>query len=195
MKVKPHYLVAQIIAAVAPIFLLVHIVRIARRNAQYHAILKTYSDALKPGMKRSDVENYFIMSRYVSFNRGPSEDIVEIAHERAGWICQEQLVYLRFEFAAVEPEKKLVAESGNSLVRIFPKSFTLSRCSLTNLQTNWHGDSVGVETSSFQSKPLEERHCCSQQFTALCDTFETCTFIPRTCLVIGAEIARLTETG
>ena len=58
------------------------------------------------------------MSKYVSFNRGLSEDIVEIAHERAGWICQEQLVYLRFEFAAVEPEKKLVAESGNSLVRI-----------------------------------------------------------------------------
>ena len=117
MKVKPHYLVAQIIAAIAAIFLLVDIVGIARCNAQYHAILKTYSDMLKPGMKRSDVENYFIMSKYVSFNRGPSEDIVEIA-QRAGWICQEQLVYLRFEFAAVEPEKKLVAESGNRLARI-----------------------------------------------------------------------------
>jgi hypothetical protein len=107
MKVKPHYLVAQIIAAIAAIFLLVHIVGIARCNAQYHAILKTYSDMLKPGMKRSDVENYFIMSMYVSFNRGPSEDIVEIAHERAGWICQEQLVYLRFEFAAVETREEI----------------------------------------------------------------------------------------
>jgi hypothetical protein len=115
MKVKPHYLVALIIvAAIAAIFLLVHIVGIARRNAQYHAILKTYSDVLRPGMKRSDVENYFIVSRYVSFNRGASEDIVEIADERAGWICQEQLVYLTFEFDAVETNEP---KPGDSLVR------------------------------------------------------------------------------
>jgi hypothetical protein len=118
MKVKPHYLVVLTVAAFAAIFLLVHIVGIARRNAQYHAILKTYSDVLRPGMKRSDVENYFIMSKYVSFNRGASEDIVEIAQERAGWICQERLVYVTFEFAAVEPKKELVAAPGDSLVRI-----------------------------------------------------------------------------
>jgi hypothetical protein len=118
MKVKPHYLVVLIVAAIAAIFLLIHIVGIARRNAQYHAILKSYSDVLRPGMKRSDVENYFIMSKYVSFNRAASEDIVEIAHERAAWICQEQLVYVTFEFAAVEPKKELVAEPGDSLVRI-----------------------------------------------------------------------------
>ncbi len=34
-----------------------------------------------------------------------------------------------------------------------------------------------------------------QELTAPCDTFETCTFILRACLVIGAELARLTETG
>jgi hypothetical protein len=116
MKVKPHHLVALIVAAIATIFLLVHVVGIAWRNAQYNATLKTYSDVLKPGMKRSDVENYFIMSRYVSFNREDSEDTVEIAHERAGWLCQEQLVYLTFEF---EPKKQLVADPGDSLVRIF----------------------------------------------------------------------------
>lgn len=115
MKVKPHYLVALIVAAIAAIFLLVHIVGIARRNAQYHAILKTYSDVLRPGMKRSDVENYFIMSKNVSFNRGASEDIVEIAHEKAEWVCQEQLVYLIFEFDAVEPNEP---KPGDSLVRI-----------------------------------------------------------------------------
>ncbi len=114
MKVRPHYLVALIVAAIAAIFLLAHVVGIARRNAQYRATLKTYSDVLRPGMKRSDVENYFIMSKYVSFNRGASEDVVEIAHEKAGWVCQEQVVYLTFEFAAVEPNEP---KPGDSLVR------------------------------------------------------------------------------
>jgi hypothetical protein len=36
---------------------------------------------------------------------------------------------------------------------------------------------------------------CSQQLTALCDISETCTFIPKTYLVIGAELARRRETG
>src|SRR5207302_6889447 len=114
MKVIPPYLVALIVAAIAAIFLLAHVVGIARRNAQYRATLKTYSDVLRPGMKRTDVENYFIMSKYVSFNRGASEDIVEIAHEKAGWVCQEQVVYLKFEFAAVEPNEP---KPGDSLVR------------------------------------------------------------------------------
>ena len=70
MKVKPHYLVALIVAAIAAIFLLSHIVGVARSDAQYRAILKTYSDVLKPGMERSDVENYFMTSKYVSFDRG-----------------------------------------------------------------------------------------------------------------------------
>ena len=114
MKVRPHHLVALIIAAISGILLLVHIVEIAWRDAHYHAILKTYFHVLKPGMKRSDVENYFVMSKYVSFSRGASQDTVEIAHERAGWICQEQLVYLKFEFDGVEPNQP---RSTDSLVR------------------------------------------------------------------------------
>jgi hypothetical protein len=39
------------------------------------------------------------------------------------------------------------------------------------------------------------REACSQQLTALCDTCETCTFISRICRFIGAELARLPETG
>jgi hypothetical protein len=103
MKVEPHYLVAFIVAAIAAIFPLVHIVGIARRDAQYRAILKTYSDVLRPGMKRSEVENYFIMSRYASLDRAASKDIVKIAREKEGWVCQEQNVYLIFKFDAVEP--------------------------------------------------------------------------------------------
>ena len=82
-----------------------HIVGIARRDTQYRAILKTCSDVLKPGIKRSEVENYFIMSKYVSFRLTEEhEDSVQIAHEGAGRVCQEQLVYFTFEFATVEPK-------------------------------------------------------------------------------------------
>jgi hypothetical protein len=38
-------------------------------------------------------------------------------------------------------------------------------------------------------------NACSQPLTALCDTCETCTFIPRICHFIGAELVRLAETG
>ena len=114
MKVKPHYLVALIIAAISAILLTTHIVGMAWRAARYHAILKTYSSVLKPGMKRSEVENYFVTSKYVSFSRGASQDIVEIAHEKAGWVCQEQLVYLRFELDGIEPNEP---KSSDSLVR------------------------------------------------------------------------------
>jgi hypothetical protein len=119
---RQHWVV--FIAAIAAIFVLGHIVGIARRNAQYHRVLKAYSEMLRPGMKRSEVENYFIMSKYVSFNRfccvgpkrGAYDDLVEIGHEKPGWVCQEQLVYVAFEFAAVEPSEKSVADSDR-LVR------------------------------------------------------------------------------
>jgi hypothetical protein len=116
MKIKVRQGIA-LIAIIAAIFVLVHIIGIARRHAQYRAIQKTYTDALKPGMKRSEVEKYFIMSRYVSFNRGAEADVVEIGREKAGWICQEQVVYLYFEFAASEPNDKRIADSDR-LVRI-----------------------------------------------------------------------------
>lgn len=124
MKMKRQHWVV-LIAAVATIFPLVHIVGIARRDAQYRAILKTYSDVLKPGMTRGEVENYFIMSRYVSFDKGcirPNcgayADLVEIGRENAGWVCQDQIVSAAFEFATAEPDTKWVDSPGDRLVRI-----------------------------------------------------------------------------
>ena len=124
MKMKAQHWVA-LIAAIAGIFVLVHIAGIVYRNVQYRRALKAYSDVLKPGMKRSEVENYFIMSKYISFNReccvgpkrGTFDDLVEIAHEKAGWVCQEQVVYVAFEFATVEPKREWVADPGDRLVR------------------------------------------------------------------------------
>jgi hypothetical protein len=52
IKIKAQRWVA-LIAVIALLFVLVQIVGIVRRNAQYDRILKTYSEVLKPGMKRS----------------------------------------------------------------------------------------------------------------------------------------------
>jgi hypothetical protein len=41
---------------------------------------------------------------------------VDIGHEKAGWVCQEQVVYVAFEFAAVEPKKEWVADPRDRLV-------------------------------------------------------------------------------
>jgi hypothetical protein len=124
MQMKARHLVA-LIAAITAIFVLIHISGIAYRNAQYRRVLKTYSDVLKPGMKRSEVENYFIMSKYVSFGReccvgpkrGTFDDLVEIAHEKPGWICQGQVVYVAFEFAAAESNRGWDVDPGDRLVR------------------------------------------------------------------------------
>jgi hypothetical protein len=113
-----------LIAAIAAIFVTIHIGQIAYSNAQYRRVLKTYSDVLKPGMKRSEVEN-FIMSKHGSFmreccvgpQRGTLDDLVKIAHEEEGWVCQRQVVYAAFEFAAIDPKRESVADPEDRLVR------------------------------------------------------------------------------
>jgi hypothetical protein len=124
MKMQARHWIA-LIAVIASIFVLVHIGGIVYRNVQYHRVLKTYSDVLKPGMKRSEVENYFIMSKYVSFGReccvgpkrGTFDDLVEIAHEKPGWVCQGQVVYIAFEFAAAQTNGDWKPDPGDRLVR------------------------------------------------------------------------------
>lgn len=130
MKIKSQYWITLVGMAAVLTPLLVHMFGIAQRNAQYRRILKSYSDALKPGVKRREVETYFIMSRYVSFSngnivaRGAYDEIVEIAREKEGWVCQEQVIYVVFKFAASEPQRKGAANpedrlTGTSLDRSF----------------------------------------------------------------------------
>lgn len=120
---KPNYWITLIGVAAVLSPVLVHVAGITWRNVQYYKILKNYSGVLKPGMKRSDVETYFIMSRYVSFShelgsRGAFDDRVEIAHEEEGWLCQKQFVYVVFQFAATEPDREVAAKPEDRLVGI-----------------------------------------------------------------------------
>jgi hypothetical protein len=45
------------------------------------------------------------------------DDLVEIANEKKGWVCQEQVVYVAFEFAATESMRDLAADPEDRLVR------------------------------------------------------------------------------
>jgi hypothetical protein len=124
MKIKTKRWVV-LIAVIVSLFVLVCIVGIVRRNAQYDRILKTYTEVLKPGMKRSEVEAYLIKSKHVSFKQECCveskawTDLVAIAYKQ-GWVCQEEVVNVAFQFAATEPKTNLyVGDPEDRLVGIY----------------------------------------------------------------------------
>jgi hypothetical protein len=87
------------------------------RQASYQHTVAFYSEVLKSGMSRKQVEDY-LDKKGVSFSNiccveksgGTFDDITRIGREDAPWYCNEQNIYVAFEFVAVEPRdpKKLM---------------------------------------------------------------------------------------
>ena len=110
------------------IFLSVALGQYVYKEVRYKNQINAFSDDLKPGMKRSDVESY-LRSRNIQFSQmccsgaklNAMDDLVEVGHEKAGLICIERSVYVAFQFAAVEPNDKWLADSdrlvGSTLFR------------------------------------------------------------------------------
>jgi hypothetical protein len=81
-----------------------------RREATYQSELRSYSQALKPGTKRKEVEDY-LRSKNPDFSQmccvEPSDsakrhtwdDLVKIGEEEHPWFCSEHFVYVAFRFA------------------------------------------------------------------------------------------------
>ena len=79
-----------------------------KREAGYQSTLNSYSQALKPGMTRKEVENYlreknleFRQMCCVDFREGqkvPWDDLVKIGEEDAPWYCSSNNVYVVFQF-------------------------------------------------------------------------------------------------
>jgi len=107
-----------VLAFVTAICVLVPLVGFARGEVQYHRRMNDFAKVLKPGMKRVEVEAY-LRSQNIDFGReccsgtklGAMDDLVEVGHKKAGLICIERSVYVAFQFAAVEPNDKWVADS------------------------------------------------------------------------------------
>jgi hypothetical protein len=82
-----------------------------KREAVYQAALQSYSDALKPGMTRKNVEDYF-RSKGIAFQQlccifkeSAFADLVKIGKEKHPWYCSEHNVYVAFRFTAVKPDE------------------------------------------------------------------------------------------
>jgi hypothetical protein len=68
-----------------------------KRQDAYQAALRSFTRALKPGMKRREVEDYFRLNR-IEFVQGALEDLSKISEEPGSWYCGPPAVYVRFEF-------------------------------------------------------------------------------------------------
>jgi hypothetical protein len=95
-----------------------------KRENAYQAKLQSYSDALKPGMTRKDVEDY-LRAKGTAFRqlccideRSALADLVNIAKEKHPWYCEEHNVYIAFQFAAVEVHKDYQAYDSDMLKKI-----------------------------------------------------------------------------
>jgi len=78
-----------------------------KREAIYQETLRKYSESLKPGMTRRQVEGYFdginLKPQHmccVSQDRGAWDDLVQIGKEDAPWFCNGSNVYVAFQFAS-----------------------------------------------------------------------------------------------
>jgi hypothetical protein len=81
-----------------------------KRQAEYEAVLKEYSGALKSGTSRREVESYlrlrgrsFRQMCCVRVRRNAYADFVAIGVEKAPWYCNKYNIYVAFEFETTEP--------------------------------------------------------------------------------------------
>ena len=79
-----------------------------KREVTYQSELRSYSQALKTGTTRKEVEDY-LRSKNAAFSqmccvgesakRHSQDDLVKIGEEEHPWFCSEHFVYVAFRFA------------------------------------------------------------------------------------------------
>jgi len=96
-----------------------------KRESAYQLLLRSYSEDLKPGMARQDVENYlngkgarFSQMCCVAQNRDALDDITKIGQELAPWYCSVQNIYVAFQFTPAGRDNALRAEKSDRLISI-----------------------------------------------------------------------------
>lgn len=79
-----------------------------KREAAYEAAVQAYSQKLKPGMTRLEVETYLrkqgtqFMQMCCVERTSYWDDLVKIGEEGHPWYCSEHYVYVAFEFLTTE---------------------------------------------------------------------------------------------
>ena len=110
------------------------------RQTLYTATLKDYSDALRPGTSRLEVEAYLQQQHRpyqqmccVAIHRSAYADLVKVGQERPPWYCNQRYcnqnnIYVAFEFDATEPHG-LTADARDSDKLLGAKLFpSLEQC-------------------------------------------------------------------
>jgi hypothetical protein len=93
----------------------------AKREITYQAAVRSYSQTLKPGMKRKAVEDYLRFNK-TEFLRLSLDDITRIGEEEPTRFCGPIEVYVKFQFAGVsQREPRVDANDEDTLdeIKIF----------------------------------------------------------------------------
>ncbi len=99
------------------------------RDILYQATLHSYTDALKPGLTRKDVESYLrannkVFSQMCCMERSDKnayDDLTPIGKEGHPWFCSAHNVYIGFEFVSAGTHRFPEAHDSDTLtnVRVF----------------------------------------------------------------------------
>ena len=80
-----------------------------KREAGYQAALHSYSEIVKVGATRKEVEE-LLKSKNTSFGRwcciekGTTfSDLIQIGKEKHPWFCEAHIVYIAIEFVTIDP--------------------------------------------------------------------------------------------
>ena len=101
----------------------------SRREIEYQKNLRSYSEILKTGMSRKEVEDYLSANKIrfrqmccvsrKEFSRGvyddTYDDLVKIGQEDVPWVCSENNVYIAFQFLGPNKNSVPTAEPSDIL--------------------------------------------------------------------------------
>jgi hypothetical protein len=85
-----------------------------KRDRAYQAALRSFTEALKPGMTRKEVENYLraknlevrqmcCVDPNESASRSTRDDLTKIGEEQAPFVCSAKNIYVAFQFTDHKP--------------------------------------------------------------------------------------------
>src|SRR5262245_26425597 len=99
------------------------------REVEYRKVLLSYSEVLKAGMTRKQVEDY-LSAQHIPFRQmccatvkefsggvveHAYDDLVKIGEEDVPWFCSENNVYIAFQFLSPKPLPLPEASSSDTL--------------------------------------------------------------------------------
>jgi hypothetical protein len=105
-----------------------------KREAMYQKTLQSYSEVLKPGMTRKNVEDY-LKGKSVKYEKmccldekTAYVDVVRIGEEKHPWYCSAHTVYIAFQFADEPHEGERTSDRGTDKLKSITVYHSLDGC-------------------------------------------------------------------